>query len=299
VTDARPAVPPTPDGSAVERPTHRLIHLSDTHLTEVGVRYNGVIDADAALATAAGLVRGALDAGVSIDAIVASGDLTDTGAPDAYRRLTAALGGLGLPVIWAVGNHDVRITLHEELLGRADPDPVLQAHRVGGLRIVVLDSTVPGRGDGVLATDHLAALGEELATPAEDGTVVVLHHAPLPAPSPLLEYFALHRKSRTALREVLADTDVRLVLAGHHHLARSGMLGRVPVAVAGSAAIRVDPFAPPGTERTVAAGALNLIELFADGPVVSVVPFDEALGAGQAFHLDQDRTADVIRRHLT
>ncbi|MBM9466984.1 metallophosphoesterase family protein [Nakamurella leprariae] len=298
MTDDRAAVPPTPDGSAVERPTHRLIHLSDTHLTEIGVKYNGVIDADAALATAAGLVRGALDAGVTIDAVIASGDLTDTGDPDAYRRLSTALGDLGLPVIWAVGNHDVRVTLHEQLLGRSDTEPVLQVHRIGGLRIVVLDSTVPGRGDGVLAADHLAALGDELATPADDGTVVVLHHAPLPAPSPLLEYFALHRASRAALRDAVADTDVRLVLAGHHHLARSGMLRQVPVAVAGSAAIRTDPLAPRGTERTVAAGSLNLVELFADGHAVSVIPFDEALGAGQAFHLDQAGTDAVIRRHL-
>ena len=78
----------------------------------------------------------------------------------------------------------------------------------------------------------------------------MLHHAPIPPPTPLLVYFALERASRRALAEVIAGTDVRLVLAGHHHLAQSGMLGGVPVAVAGSTAIRTDPLARPGHERT-------------------------------------------------
>ena len=39
----------TPDGQSVDHPTHVLAHLSDTHLTSAGIRYNGVIDADAAL----------------------------------------------------------------------------------------------------------------------------------------------------------------------------------------------------------------------------------------------------------
>ena len=32
-----------------ERASHVIAHLSDTHLTSAGVRYNGVLDADAAL----------------------------------------------------------------------------------------------------------------------------------------------------------------------------------------------------------------------------------------------------------
>ena len=37
----------TPDGITPERPTHVIAHLSDTHLTSAGVRYNGVLDSDA------------------------------------------------------------------------------------------------------------------------------------------------------------------------------------------------------------------------------------------------------------
>lgn len=284
----------TPDGAPAEMPDLVLAHLSDTHLTSPGVRYNQVLDADAALDRAVAVLAAAVADGRRLDAVVLSGDLTDTGDPDAYRRLRAAVEPLGVPVIYATGNHDVRTEFHRSLLGRTDAGPLLQVHRLGGLRIVVLDSTVPGAGQGRLAGEHLAELTVELAEPAPAGTVVVLHHAPLPPPSPLLSYFALESASRHALARAVAGTDVRLILAGHHHLAQSGMLGRVPVAVAGSTAIRTDPLGPDGHERTWAAGAFNLLQVFPDTIVVSVIPVD---GAPVVFDLDADGCRAVIDAH--
>ncbi len=291
----------TPDGVPVEFPTHLLAHLSDTHLTSVGIRYNGVIDADAALDRAVAVLRAAVATGRHLDAVVVSGDLADSGDPDAYRRLEAALGrialdrGAELPLIFATGNHDVRVAFHRYLLRRKDIDePILQVHVVRGLRIIVLDSTIPGHGHGRLLPEHLAALRAELRTRAEAGTVVVLHHAPLPPPSPLLSYFALESRSRTALAAAVAGTDVRLILAGHHHLAQSGMLGAVPVAVAGSTAIRTDPLGPAGHERTFADGAFNLVEFYTDTLTVSVIPVS---GAPGVFDLDAAGCRAVIDAH--
>jgi len=291
----------TPDGTPPEHPTYVIAHLSDTHLTAAGVRYNQVLDADAALARAAAVLRAAQADGHGFDAIVLSGDLTDTGDPDAYRRLREAVEPLNVPPIYATGNHDVRAEFHRSLLGSvvdrvdgADDGPVMQVHRVGGLRIIVLDSTIPGAGQGRLTGEHLAELTVELAEPAADGTIVVLHHAPLPPPSPLLSYFALETASRHALARAVAGTDVRLILAGHHHLAQSGMLGAVPVAVAGSTAIRTDPLGPDGHERTWASGAFNLVRVHPDTVVVSVIPVD---GAPIVFDLDAAGCRAVIDAH--
>jgi 3',5'-cyclic AMP phosphodiesterase CpdA len=284
----------TPDGSAPEHPTYVIAHVSDTHLTAPGVRYNGVLDADAALGRAAAVVLAAQADGSRFDAVVLSGDLTDTGHPDAYRRLRAAVEPLAVPTIYATGNHDVRAEFHRSLLDRDDDGPVLQVHRVGGLRIIVLDSTIPGAGHGRLTGEHLAELSIELAEAAPDGSIVVLHHAPLPAPSPLLSYFALEPASRHALRRAVEGTDVRLILAGHHHLARSGMLGAVPVAVAGSTAIRTDPMGRPDHERTWASGAFNLVQVYPDTVVVSVIPVD---GAPVVFDLDDRGCRAVVDAH--
>lgn len=285
----------TPDGTWPERPTHVLAHLSDTHLTSAGVRYNKVLDADAALERAVAVLRDSVAQGRRLDAVVLSGDLTDTGDPAAYGRLAAAVGTLAGPIpIFATGNHDIRAEFHAQLLGSNWAGPVLQVHDVNGLRVIVLDSSVPGAGHGRFTTTHLAELRAELATPAAAGSVVVLHHAPLPPPSPLLSYFALQASARTALSEAIAGSDVRLILAGHHHLAQSGMLGAVPVAVAGSTAIRTDPLAPAGHERTFASGAVNLVEVYPQTITVSVIPVD---GAEQVFDLDAEGCQAVISAH--
>ena len=123
---------------------------------------------------------------------------------------------------------------------------------------------------------------------------MVLHHAPVPPPSPLLSYFALEAPSRRALSDAVAGTDVRLILAGHHHLAQSAMLGGVPVAVAGSTTIRTDPLAPPGHERTSASRTFNLVEVYLDTITVSVIPVDSAAGV---FDLDAEGCQAVIAAH--
>jgi 3',5'-cyclic AMP phosphodiesterase CpdA len=287
----------TPDGAEPERPTHVIAHLSDTHLTAAGVRYNAVLDADAALDRTVAMLRSTVEDGRRLDAVVLSGDLTDTGDPAAYRRLADAIGSIGSTAvpIFATGNHDVRAEFHRQLLQRNDTDqPILQVHRLGGLRIIVLDSTIPGAGHGRLTAAHLAELGDELANPAAAGSIVVLHHAPVPAPSPLLSYFALESASRTALSAAIAGTDVRLILAGHHHLAQSAMLGAVPVAVAGSTTIRTDPLAPAGHERTFASGAFNLVEIYPSTVTVSIIPVD---GAAGVFDLDAAGCRAVIDAH--
>ena len=289
-----------PDGTVPERPTQVIAHLSDTHLTAAGVRYNGVLDSDAALARTVAVLRAAVAAGRHLDAVVISGDLTDTGDPPAYRRLASAVAsiapGSAHPIpIFATGNHDIRPTFHRELLSRNDTDgPILQVKQLGDLRIVTADSTIPGAGHGRLTDDHLAELRRELATPAPAGTIVVLHHAPVPPPSPLLSYFALETASRRALAEAISGTDVRLVLAGHHHLAQSAMLGSVPVAVAGSTTIRTDPLAPAGHDRTWASGTFNLVEVYPDTIAVSVIPVD---GADGVFDLDAADCRAVIQAH--
>ena len=288
-------MPETPDGFPAEVPTHRLAHVSDTHLTSRDVLYNNRIDADAALDRAAAVLRRARTDGRGLDALVVTGDLTDTGDPGAYSRVAAAVDGLAPQIIWVNGNHDVRTVFHAALLGVDDPGPLVRVHDVAGLRVIALDSTVPGAGHGVLTAAHLADLAEILATPARQGTVIALHHAPVPPPSPLLTYFALERSSRSALADIVAGTDVRLILAGHHHLAQSSSLAGIPVAVAGSTAIRTDPLAAPGHERTFASGSFQLVDLYpTGGAVVSVIPVD---GADQVFDLDETGCAEVIAAH--
>src|SRR5918992_531881 len=114
--------------------------------------------------------------------------------------------------------------------------------RVGDLRILVLDSTVPGHPYGALRPGQLDRLRAELAEPVPAGTVLALHHPPLPSAAPLASAIRLLR--RDDLAAAIAGTDVRLVLAGHTHVVSAGALGGGAVWTGGPLATTLDGLAP-------------------------------------------------------
>ncbi|MFX9089603.1 hypothetical protein ABTN55_21285, partial [Acinetobacter baumannii] len=71
------------------------------------------------------------------------------GEPEAYASLRAVVepfaARLAAPVVWVAGNHDERPALRAGLLDAAPTEePVTGVWDLGGLRLIALDSTVPG-----------------------------------------------------------------------------------------------------------------------------------------------------------
>ena len=103
-----------------------------------------------------------------------TGDLADLGEPDAYRLLRELVEPLaeaiGAQVVWCMGNHDERAAYSRELFGEESEEPQDRVYDVAGLRIVSLDTSVPGWHHGELSDEQLAWLADVLATPAEHGT---------------------------------------------------------------------------------------------------------------------------------
>jgi len=271
-------------------PEHTLIQLTDLHLVaEPGELRHGVDTADA-LARALTSVE---ESGVRPAALLFTGDLADAGEPGAYERLREIVEPvarrLGAPALFAMGNHDDRAALRRHLLGvplRGEPGdtaPLDHVTWVGGLRIVVLDSTVPGHVHGELSPAQLAWLEAELAEPAPAGTVLALHHPPLPTSSRLSA--AIQLQDRSTFGAILAGTDVRVVLAGHTHVVSAGAVAGIPVWIGGATSYISDALVPAGGERTLNAPSVSRIDLFADAVVTAAVPVGaeqrDALSAGQ------------------
>lgn len=171
------------------------------------------------------------------------------------------------------GNHDDRAGIRLHLMDRpADDAPLDHVVRIGGLRVVVLDTTVPGHGHSELRPAQLEWLTAELAEPAPDGTVLALHHPPLPTPNRLSRLIEL--RGREALAPVLAGSDVRIVLAGHTHVVSAGAIGGVPVWTAGATSYGSDSLAPDRGERVLLAPGVSRIDLFADSVIVTAIPVD-------------------------
>lgn len=260
------------------RPRHFLVHVSDTHLVGDGL-LAGTLDSEARLRR---LFAQMHDAGGSPEAIVVTGDLADRGEPAAYARLRSiaepAAAALGSRLIWAMGNHDSRAALREHLLDE-DPsaEPFDRVHWVNGLRIIVLDTTVPGFHHGELSAAQLDWLAEELTFPAPDGTLLAMHHPPVPCVQELAVLVEL--RGQAALADVLRGSDVRAILAGHLHYSTSGTFAGIPVSVASATcytqdlAGAVDPTSGiRGTRGRDAAQAYNLVHVYADSVLHSVVP---------------------------
>jgi Icc protein len=282
----------------VTAPLLTLIQLSDLHVVPEGQRLRGGVDPLAQVAVALEAVE---SSGAAVAALVLSGDLADTGDPAAYRALRAlvepAAQRLGAPVVCAVGNHDDRAALRAELLGvPPSAEPYDHVVHVGGLRVVVLDSTVPGHHHGRLEPPQLDRLAAELAAPAPLGTVLVLHHPPVPTAFAPMRGHDLHNPADLA--RVIAGSDVRLVLCGHTHHTGASALAGVPVWIAPSTAHRAELLSPPGRARGRAGTGLTRIDVYPDAVVAAAEPLDHA-----AVLVDTDATAlaaaaeDTAARH--
>ena len=253
-------------------PTATLVQLTDLHIVADGEELPGGVYTAAVLADA---LRAVEDAAIRPAALVLTGDLTEHGRPAQYRRLRSIVepvaARLGAPLVYAAGNHDDRAALRAHLLDVPPSDePLDHTVRVGDLRIVVLDSTIPGHGHGELRPEQLDRLRAALSEPAPAGTVLALHHPPLPSAAPLAASIPLLR--RDDLAAVIAGTDVRLVLAGHTHVVSAGTLGGVPVWTGGPLATVLDPFAPGAALRGLATPSVSRIDLFPDDLITTSVP---------------------------
>lgn len=258
------------------RPNHFLLHISDTHLLAGGGSLYDRVPSEEHL-------RRLFDefdrSGAHPDAIVFTGDLADRGEPDAYRRLRDIVDpvadDLGAKVVWVMGNHDERRAFRTELLDEPASDaPVDAVIDIDGLRIVTLDTTVPGHHHGEVSAEQLAWLQGVLATPATHGTILAMHHPPMPSVLDLAASVELREQS--ALAASLVGTDVRSILAGHLHYSSTASVAGIPVSVASATCYTQDLNVPVGgTRGRDGARAFNLVHVYPSTVVHSVVPLGE------------------------
>ena len=253
-------------------PRHVVAHLSDPHLL-ADARLYGVVDTEAGLERA--LARlGAVDPAPQV--LVFTGDLADRAEPDAYRRLREivepAAQEMGAEVVWTMGNHDEREPYARGLFGEAGDRPQDRVHEVDGLRVVALDTSVPGYHHGTLEDEQLEWLADVLSTPAPHGTLLAMHHPPVPLPMlRLAELIELLDQDRLAA--VVEGTDVRGILAGHLHFSTWSTFAGVPVSVAGASCYTTDP-APVGplVSGVDAHQSFTMVHAYDDRLVHTLVP---------------------------
>lgn len=262
------------------RPSHTFVHISDTHLPrERSPLYGSGADADSNLEL---MLTRLVASGVRPDALLLTGDMADRGDASAYVRLRAliepAAAALGCEVVWVAGNHDDRGAMRSELdlrpaasgLDGAESELITEVRWFGGMRVIVVDSTVPGAHWGEVSSSQLSWLEGELSTAAPEGTLLLMHHPPLPTVLDLAVTVELRNQGHLA--QVLRGSDVRGILSGHVHHPSFGTFAGVPVAVASSSAYGQDLAQPVGATRGQdAAQGYNLVHVYDETVVHSAV----------------------------
>jgi 3',5'-cyclic-AMP phosphodiesterase len=198
-----------------------LAHISDLHI-------NGTPRAGARLGQVMDRLR---ELPVPPDAVLVTGDIADHGDPAEYRA-AAALLAAPFPFLACPGNHDSRSALRTALLEEADSSaPVNHAYQVGGVTVLMCDSTIPGEDGGRLADATLAWIEDALADAGGSPAVLAFHHPPVPVHHPMPDSMSLANPGDLA--DLLGrHPEVIAVLGGHAHTAAASVLAARPVLLA-------------------------------------------------------------------
>jgi 3',5'-cyclic AMP phosphodiesterase CpdA len=156
----------------------RIAQISDLHIKSPGSLAYGRVDTASALERCVAALN---EFKPRPDLVVISGDLADTPTAEEYEHLKRLLAQLELPFVGIPGNHDSR-----ELMRAAFPlaayaslsGPLNQRVEIGGLDLVLLDSSVPGKPHGNLDAPTLQWLEATLASSPERPALLFLHHPP-------------------------------------------------------------------------------------------------------------------------
>ena len=195
-----------------------LCQISDPHVVKEGTLAYGRIDTPRMLERCVSKI---LALPRRPDAVVATGDLTDHAVAEEYAVLRKLLAPLSaqVPVYLAVGNHDDRDALRAEF-----PDhPYLAGHdgfiqyvvEDFPVRLVVLDTLIPGAPGGELCAERLRWLDRTLAA-SDRPTVVAQHHPPFVTGMAMMDQMTLVNPDAEAA-VIGKYKHIERVICGHYH----------------------------------------------------------------------------------
>ncbi|MDP2241334.1 MAG: phosphodiesterase [Burkholderiales bacterium] len=202
-----------------------IAQISDLHIMPPGELAYGRFDTAASLARC---VSHIMQLDPLPDTVLATGDLVNGGSAAEYRRLRDLLAPLVMPVHVIPGNHDERGLL---CAGFGDhfylPRPGQAVHYVveyHEVRLVALDTVVPGEDGGALGSDQLDWLEATLAAGPHQPTLVFMHHPPVRTGTHYMDEIRLDQPSSERLARIIGrHPQVERITCGHVH---RGMLAR-------------------------------------------------------------------------
>jgi len=196
-----------------------VAQISDLHIMHAGELTSRGFDTSASLTHC---VEQILRLRPMPEAVLATGDLIDGGTAGEYRQLRRLLTPLGMPIYLIPGNHDDRNALCAEFSDYSYlPGPgravyyVVDNHEV---RLIALDTVVPGEEWGKLDEVQLEWFEAALAVAPKIPTIVFMHHPPIRTGLRYMDEIALDGASALLFGQILERYScVERVACGHVH----------------------------------------------------------------------------------
>jgi Icc protein len=218
-----------------------ICQLTDLHVRPLGLAANRVSETNMLTERA---LRVVARFDPRPDVVVITGDLTESGLSTEYANLSAMLRRtLSMPVYVIPGNHDQRDNFRSSLAHlpgvTSDPGFVQYAVEDHPVRLVMLDTLVPGANHGELSGAQLEWLDRTLAARPAQPTVVGMHHPPFATGIPHMDKIALLNAG--TFRSVIArHRQVERIVCGHHHRPIVGQCAHAIVSISPSVAHQVE-----------------------------------------------------------
>jgi len=194
-----------------------IAQITDLHIMKPGKLAYGRVDTLAMLETAVAQLR-RLDP--QPDVVILTGDLVDEGSAEEYARLKAALAPLTWPLYVIPGNHDARATMRAAFGADgylpATGEFLHYAVDAYPLRLVGLDTILPGEVGGAMDAARCQWLDRTLAEAPDTPTLVMMHHPPFALGIAHLDRFAM--QGSAAFGQVIRrHPQVQRIVCGHAH----------------------------------------------------------------------------------
>ncbi len=203
----------------------KLIQVSDTHFVPPGRRLLGLDPRARLEACIADINRNHGDAALCLF----TGDLVDSGSPEAYQELGKVLAGLEPPFRLLIGNHDDRGNFLATFPEAPSDDNGFVQSVVRGAAgdLILLDTHEPGTAAGRYCARRCAWLRARLEDSEDRPVYLFMHHPPFDIGVPSLDRIRLLEPEGFADAVAGAD-NVKHIFFGHVHRPVSGSWRGVP-----------------------------------------------------------------------
>ncbi len=241
----------------------RILQLTDLHVfREPNMRLKGIPTRE----LLQDVVRHILASGETFDHVVITGDHTHDELPESYQAVRQILSPW-IDQLWQVpGNHDDRTMLRSVFGDRVTgfgQDRITFSFTAGEWLCLGLDTHVPGAVPGLIESDQIEWIRQQIRSIRPSRVALFLHHPPVDVGSLWMDPIGLSGKE--LLHDLFAsEPRIQLVCCGHVHHEFAAQVAGAKIFTTPATGIQ---FSPAGSQPTFAADppGYRVIELTDDG----------------------------------